>query len=95
MHISNETLLVIVLVGVVAGWLAGRIVRGAGFGIAGDLIIGVLGAFIGSWLFTRLGIHFASGIVAAIVSAAVGAIALLLIIRLVRGGSGWRGLWGR
>jgi uncharacterized membrane protein YeaQ/YmgE (transglycosylase-associated protein family) len=95
MHISNETLLIIVLVGIVAGWLAGRIVQGTGFGIGGDLVVGVLGAFIGSWLLPALGIHFASGLIAAIVSATVGAVALLLIIRLIRGGSGWHGLSGR
>ncbi len=94
MHISNETLLIIVLVGIIAGWLAGRIVQGTGFGIVGDLVIGVLGAFFGSWLFPQMGIHFASGPIAAIVSATVGAIVLLLIIRLIRG-SRSRGLWGR
>jgi len=92
MHISNETLLVIILVGIVAGWLAGRIVQGSGFGIVGDLIIGVLGAFFGTWLFAQMGIHFASGLVAAIVSATFGAVVLLLLIRLIRGGSGWRGI---
>ena len=48
MHISNQSLLVILLVGIVAGWLAGRLVRGAGFGIIGDLVVGIVGAFIGS-----------------------------------------------
>ena len=95
MNISNETLLIIVLVGIVAGALAGRIVRGSGFGIAGDLIIGVLGAFFGSWLFAQMHIHFASGLIAAIVSATIGAVVLLLIIGLIRGNTGWRGLWGR
>ena len=95
MHMSNETLLIIVLVGIVAGWLAGRIVQGTGFGIGGDLIIGVLGAFFGSWLLPQLGIHFASGLIAAIVSATIGAVVLLLLIRLIRGGSGWRGFSGR
>ena len=50
MNMSSESLLVILFVGLVAGWLAGQIVRGTGFGIVGDLIIGILGAFIGSWL---------------------------------------------
>jgi uncharacterized membrane protein YeaQ/YmgE (transglycosylase-associated protein family) len=90
MHISNETLLIIVLVGIVAGWLAGRIVHGTGFGVVGDLVIGVLGAFFGNWLFAQMGIHFASGLIGAIVSATLGAVILLLLIRLIRGGSGWR-----
>lgn len=53
--------------------------------------IGILGAFIGNWLLPKLGIHLGSGIVEAIINATVGAVILLLIIRLVRGGGGWRG----
>ena len=95
MHMSGESLLIILLVGVVAGWLAGQIVQGTGFGIVGDLVIGILGAFIGSWLLPQIGVHLGSGIVAAIVNATIGALILLLIIRLVRGGGGWRGGWSR
>ncbi len=54
MNMSSESLLVILFVGLVAGWLAGQIVRGTGFGIVGDLIVGILGAFIGSWLLPQL-----------------------------------------
>jgi uncharacterized membrane protein YeaQ/YmgE (transglycosylase-associated protein family) len=94
MHMSNESLLIILGVGLIAGWLAGQIVQGTGFGILGDLVIGIIGAFIGSWLLPQLGIHLGSGIIAAIINATIGALILLLIIRLVRGG-GWRGSWGR
>jgi len=91
MNMSSESLLVVLFVGLVAGWLAGQIVRGTGFGIIGDLIIGIVGAFIGSWLLPQLGIHLGTGIVSAIVNATIGAILLLLIVRLVRGGGwGWR-----
>jgi uncharacterized membrane protein YeaQ/YmgE (transglycosylase-associated protein family) len=93
MNMSGESLLVILIVGVVAGWLAGQLVRGAGFGLIGDLLIGIIGAFIGSWLLPKLGIHLGVGIVGAIVNATIGAIVLLLILRLVRGGSGWRRRW--
>ena len=55
MNMSSESLLVILFVGLVAGWLAGQIVRGTGFGIVGDLIVGILGAFFGSWLLPQLG----------------------------------------
>ena len=55
MDMSSESLLVILFVGLVAGWLAGQIVRGTGFGIIGDLIVGILGAFVGSWLLPQLG----------------------------------------
>jgi uncharacterized membrane protein YeaQ/YmgE (transglycosylase-associated protein family) len=86
MNMSGESLLVIIVVGVVAGWLAGQIVRGAGFGLIGDLLIGIVGAFIGSWLLPKLGIHLGFGIIRAIINATIGAVILLLIIRLVRGG---------
>ena len=93
MNISGESLLVILAVGIAAGWLAGQIVRGTGFGLVGDLIVGVAGAFIASWIFPQLGIHLGSGIVSAIVEAAIGAILLLAIIRLIRGRSRWGGSW--
>lgn len=89
MHMSNESLLVVLIVGVVAGWLAGLIVQGIGFGLIGDLVVGVVGAFIGHWLLPRLGIHLGTGLLAAIVNATVGAVILMLIIRLIRGGTGW------
>ena len=62
MTLSNENLLVILLVGIVAGWLAGKIVDGGGFGLVGDLIVGVIGAFIGDWLLPQLGIHLGVGV---------------------------------
>jgi len=91
---SGENLLVILVVGLVAGWLAGQIVRGTGFGIIGDLIIGVIGAFIGGWLLPQLGIHICFGIIGAIINATIGALLLLLIIRFVRGGRRWTDGWG-
>jgi uncharacterized membrane protein YeaQ/YmgE (transglycosylase-associated protein family) len=86
MHISGEGLLVILVVGLIAGWLAGEIVAGGGFGLLGDMAIGIVGALIGSWLLPRLGIHIGSGIVSAIIVATIGAIVLLLVIGLLRGG---------
>ena len=62
MYLSNQSLLVILIVGIVAGWLAGRVMEGGGFGLIGDLIVGLIGAFIGDWLLPRLGIHFGTGI---------------------------------
>ena len=98
MYLSNQSLIVILVVGVVAGWLAGQIVAGGGFGLIGDLIVGIIGAFIGDWLLPRLGVHLGSGWVSLIVSAAIGAIVLLLILRLFAGrrggvGWGWRRRW--
>lgn len=93
MHMSGESLLIILIVGIVAGWLAGQIVDGAGFGMVGDLLIGIAGAFIGTWVLRRLGIHLGPGMIAAIVDATIGAVLLLLIVRLVRFGGGPRGRW--
>jgi uncharacterized membrane protein YeaQ/YmgE (transglycosylase-associated protein family) len=81
---SIESLLIIVIVGVVAGWLAGQLVKGSGFGLIGDLIVGVIGAFIGGWLLPRLGISIGAGIVGGIISATIGAVILLVVLRLVR-----------
>jgi uncharacterized membrane protein YeaQ/YmgE (transglycosylase-associated protein family) len=86
MQMSSESLLVILFVGLVAGWLAGKIVRGTGFGIIGDILIGIAGAFISSLLFPKLGIHIGTGLVSEIIYSAIGAVVLLLIVRLVRGG---------
>ena len=86
MQISNESLLVILFVGLVAGWLAGKIVRGTGFGLIGDILIGIAGALIASFLFPKLGIRLGTGLVSEIIYSAIGAIILLLIVRLVRTG---------
>jgi uncharacterized membrane protein YeaQ/YmgE (transglycosylase-associated protein family) len=94
MNMSSESLLVILFVGLVAGWLAGQIVRGTGFGIVGDLLVGILGALIGSWLLPQLGIHLGTGVINAIVNATIGAILLLFLVRLFRGGGGWGSRWG-
>jgi len=85
MHVSNEGLLVVLFVGLVAGWLAGKIVRGAGFGLIGDIVVGILGALLASLLFPRLGIHLGSGLVSEIIYSALGAVILLLILGLLRG----------
>jgi uncharacterized membrane protein YeaQ/YmgE (transglycosylase-associated protein family) len=94
MHMSGESLLIILVVGLIAGWLAGQIVQGAGFGIVGDLLMGIAGAFIGSWLLPELGLHLDLDIVSAIINATTGALLLLLVIRLIRGGGDWHRSWG-
>ncbi|MGD0192802.1 MAG: GlsB/YeaQ/YmgE family stress response membrane protein [Rhizomicrobium sp.] len=90
MEMSQESLLIIIVVGVVAGWLAGQVMQGTGFGLLGDLIIGIIGAFVGSWLLPQLHIHLGSGILAAIINATIGAVLVLFILGLLRGGSRWR-----
>jgi uncharacterized membrane protein YeaQ/YmgE (transglycosylase-associated protein family) len=92
---QGESLLVIIVVGVIAGWLAGQLVRGTGYGLINDLVIGVIGAFIGGWLLPELNIHLGAGIIAAIINATIGAVLLLIVLRLVRGGGRWGGgRWG-
>jgi uncharacterized membrane protein YeaQ/YmgE (transglycosylase-associated protein family) len=85
MQISNEGILVILFVGLIAGWLAGKVVRGTGFGIIGDIIVGIAGALLASLVFPRLGIHLGTGLVSEIIFSAIGAVVLLLIVRLLRG----------
>ena len=79
MYLSSEGLLIILVVGVIAGWLAGQIVQGTGFGLIGDFVIGIVGAFIGAWLLPQLGVHLGAGMVAAIANATIGAIILLFV----------------
>lgn len=86
---SGESILVILVVGLIAGWLAGKIVRGTGFGLIADLCIGIVGALIGGWLLPRLGVHLGSGIVDAIIAATLGAILLLVVLRFVKGRGRW------
>ena len=86
MVLSNESILVILFVGLVAGWLAGKIVQGTGFGIIGDILVGIVGALIASYLFPKLGIRLGTGLVSEIIYSAIGAIILLLIVRLLRTG---------
>jgi uncharacterized membrane protein YeaQ/YmgE (transglycosylase-associated protein family) len=89
MYLSGESIVVILLVGLIAGWLAGKIVQGTGFGLIGDMAIGIVGAFIASWLFPRLGIGLGVGLIRAIINSTIGAVLLLVIIRLVRRGGRW------
>jgi uncharacterized membrane protein YeaQ/YmgE (transglycosylase-associated protein family) len=91
-NMSTESLLVILVVGLVAGWLAGQIVRGTGFGLVADICIGIVGALIDNWLLPHLGIHLGRGIVSAIVAATIGAVLLLVILWFVnqRGRRRWR-----
>jgi uncharacterized membrane protein YeaQ/YmgE (transglycosylase-associated protein family) len=81
---SAQVLLIWLVVGAVAGWLAGVVVKGGGFGLLGDIVVGIIGAFVGGWLLPKLGVHLGVGLVAIIASATIGAVVLLLVLRLVR-----------
>lgn len=77
-------LLAFLIVGLVAGWLAGVLVKGGGFGLIGDLIVGVVGAFLGGWLFGLFGVSAGGGMLGSIIVATIGAIVLLFLVRLVK-----------
>jgi uncharacterized membrane protein YeaQ/YmgE (transglycosylase-associated protein family) len=88
MHYSDERVIVIMLVGGVAGYLTSRVMRGSGFGHIGDAAVGIVGAQISVWLLPRFAFHFAAGVTGLIVDAAIGAIVLLLVLRSI-GASSW------
>ena len=77
------SVLVFLIIGAIAGWLAGIVMKGGGFGLLGDIVVGIVGAFVGGWLFGVLGI-FAGGLLGAIITAFVGACVLLFVIRLIK-----------
>ena len=72
------------LIGLVAGWLAGLLMKGGGFGVIGDIVVGILGALLGGFLFSSLGLSSGGGLLGAIVVATIGAIVLIFILRLVK-----------
>ncbi|MCG8271384.1 GlsB/YeaQ/YmgE family stress response membrane protein [Aquamicrobium sp. NLF2-7] len=79
-----EGLIVFLIVGAIAGWLAGLIVKGYGFGLLGNIVVGIVGAFIAGWLLPKVGIFIGGGVIANIINALIGAIILLLLIRVVK-----------
>lgn len=76
-------LLWFLIIGLIAGWLAGKLMRGAGYGLIGDLILGVIGAFVGGWLLGGLG-FFATGLIGSLITATIGAVVLVLLVRLIK-----------
>jgi uncharacterized membrane protein YeaQ/YmgE (transglycosylase-associated protein family) len=80
------------VVGLIAGWLAGQVMRGGGYGMVGDLVVGVIGAFIGGWLFGFLMPGSSAGLIGSIIVAFIGAVVLIAVLRAV---APRRGLFGR
>ena len=81
---SVESLIIWLIIGAIAGWLAGMVVKGGGYGLIGDIVVGIVGAVIAGWLLPRLGIYIGTGFIAAIIDAFIGAVVLLLILRLLK-----------
>jgi uncharacterized membrane protein YeaQ/YmgE (transglycosylase-associated protein family) len=84
------------IVGLIAGFLASRVMRGGGYGLVGDIVVGIVGAFIGGWLASFLGLGDSYGLIGSIVIAFIGACILIAILHAVsRGGAGRSRGWGR
>jgi len=81
---SLQSLIIILLIGAVAGWLAGVLMRGRGFGILGNIVVGIVGALCASWLLPMVGIAIGGGILGAIIHATIGAVILLFVIGLIK-----------
>jgi uncharacterized membrane protein YeaQ/YmgE (transglycosylase-associated protein family) len=73
-----------ILVGLIAGWLAGQLMKGGGYGVVGDIIVGIIGALLGGFLFSSLGVAAGGGLLGAIVVATIGAVVLIFLLRLLK-----------
>jgi uncharacterized membrane protein YeaQ/YmgE (transglycosylase-associated protein family) len=82
--VAIEPLIIFLVIGAIAGWLAGVIVKGYGFGLAGNMLVGVIGSFIGGWLFTSFRLIHGGGLLGAVIGATAGAVVVLFLVRLVR-----------
>ena len=76
-------IIVLIIIGILAGWLAGLIWKGKGFGTIGNLVVGVVGSFIGGFLFRLVGFHY-GGFIASVIAAVIGALILLFIVSLIK-----------
>ena len=74
------------VIGAIAGWLAGQIVRGAGFGLLGNIVVGIIGSLLASWLLPQLGVSLGAGWVRDVINATIGAVIILVILALIRRG---------
>ena len=82
---TMESLLIILIIGAIAGWLASVIMKGGGLGLLGDIVLGIVGAFVGSFVLGKLlGVALGAGIVGSIVTALIGAIIVLALVRLIK-----------
>jgi uncharacterized membrane protein YeaQ/YmgE (transglycosylase-associated protein family) len=81
---APEIIIIWLVIGAVAGWLAGQVVKGGGFGLVGDIVVGIIGSVVAGWLLPRVGLYIGGGFIAEIINAAIGAIILLLVVRMVK-----------
>ena len=79
-----QALIIWLVVGAIAGWLAGMVVKGGGYGLIGDIVVGILGGLFAGWLLPQVGVVIGSGMIAAIIDAFIGAVILLIALRLIK-----------
>lgn len=79
-----NNLIYVLIVGAISGWLAGEIKRGFGFGLVGNIVVGIIGAFVGNWVFGQLHISFGAGLVSTILTSVIGALIVLVLIGFIR-----------
>lgn len=78
-------IVLILIVGAIAGWLGNLLLKGSGYGLIGNIVIGILGSFVGYWLLGKLGVSLGGGLLGAILTGAVGAIVILVILQIISG----------
>ena len=78
------SLIYMLLIGAVAGWLAGKVMKGKGFGLIGNIVVGIVGAVVGGWLLGALGVSIGGGTIGSLITALVGAIVLLVVVGLFK-----------
>ena len=81
---TAQSIIVILIIGAIAGWLAGLIERGAGFGLIGNIVIGIIGALLASWLLPQLGVNLGGSALRDIINATIGGVIVLVILALIR-----------
>ena len=81
---DSHSIIAWIVIGAVAGWLAGVLVKGGGFGLLGDIVVGIVGAFVGGWLAGVLHISIGGGFIASIITATIGAVILIVVLRLIK-----------
>ncbi len=81
---DSHGLIAWIVIGAVAGWLAGVLVKGGGFGLIGDIVVGIVGAFIGGWLAGLVGLHIGGGLISSIITATIGAVVLIFVLRMFK-----------
>jgi uncharacterized membrane protein YeaQ/YmgE (transglycosylase-associated protein family) len=78
------SLLIFLAIGAVAGWLAGSLMKGGGFGLLGNIVVGIIGAFVGGFLFNLIGISAGAGLVGSLITSVTGAVVLLFVVGLIK-----------